>query len=290
MSIRTILIVLLALVFGGSAAVGINKLRTPPPPPPEPETVPVVVAAKEVPRATTVSAQDLTTREYPKEHVPPEALTSIDEAVGRVTEGKLFKGEPILDAKLAARDAGRGMAALVRPGMRAFTIQTPSISAGVAGFIQPDNKVDVLLTANGHGSHDTGRTVTLLQEVRILAVDQRIEAAADNKVDVKELRSVTLEVTPEQAAKLTLGQNRGVLHLSLRNQQDREAAKARRVTMSDLDLGEEKPPEVPKVEKEAPPPRVEKPAPKPAPRPAPPVSIRTLRGSYESRVLIYPGR
>jgi pilus assembly protein CpaB len=278
-SIRTVLIVIFALVFGGSAAVGVNKMRAPQAAAP-PETVSVVVAAADVPRGTTVSAQMLKTQEYPKDLLPPGALTRIDDAVDRVTEGKLVKDEPVLNAKLAARGAGRGMAALIKPGRRAFTILTPSISTGVAGFIQPENEVDVLLTVTGQGGKDTGHTVTLEQGVRILAVDQRIEAAADNKVDVKELRSVTLDVTPEQAARLTLAQNKGVLHLSLRNQQDREGANARRVTMSDLGLGEDKPREAPKAEKPAPAP------PPPAPAPRPRVWVRTMRGAYESGVPI----
>jgi pilus assembly protein CpaB len=296
-SIRTLLIVVLALVFGGSAAVGINKMRGPQTVV-APETVAVVVAAVDIPPFTTVTAQMLKTQDFPKNLVPPGSLTSLEEAVDRVTHGPVGKDETILNSKLAVRGAGRGMAASIPIGKRAFTIQTPSISAGVAGFILPGNKVDVLLTVTRHGTNEISRTVTLLESVEIKAVDQRVEAPAENKVDVKELRSVTLLVTPDQANWLTLAQKEGVLHLSLRNPQDKEPAKAHPVTLKDLGVVDEKPreavPAVEKVEKKKEEkaedlviaPTVVKPP--PAPKPPPPVRIRTLRGSHEGRILITP--
>src|SRR5262245_34437733 len=219
---RTVLIVVLALVFGGSAAVGVHSLLTGAKAD-EPDTVPVVVASADIPRFTTVTPEMVTYRVCPKDLVPPGALTQIDEAIGRVSYLPLVKDEPVLDGRLAPRGSGRGLAAVVPKGMRAFTIQTPNISSGVAGFILPGNKVDVLLTLTNPGANDEtggGSTVTLLQNVEILAVDQRVEAPADNKVNPKELRSVTLVVTPEQATKLDLGQNKGKLHLALRNPED----------------------------------------------------------------------
>jgi Flp pilus assembly protein CpaB len=114
----------------------------------------------------------------------------------------------------------RRLASLVSEGMRAFTIKT-NVASGVAGFILPGNKVDVILTVDSSrlstvGSIDRtggGSTTTLLQNVEILAVDQKVEAPAENKVNSNDLRSVTLLVTPSQAAKLSLGQSKGDLHL-----------------------------------------------------------------------------
>jgi pilus assembly protein CpaB len=231
-------IVALALVFGVAAAAGVNMLlsaragqRA--------ETVAVVVAAADMPRYTTVSADMLKTRDYPKGGVPDGAVLKSDDVIDRVVDTPLFQDEPVLEKKLSAKGAGRGMAAVIPPGMRAVTIQTPSVAAGVAGFILPGNKVDVLLTVKGMsiGTADPtggGSTTTLLQHVEILAVDQRVEAPSANKIDTKELRSVTLLVTPDQAAKLDLGQNTGTLHLSLRNPQDKEPLNTRPATLADL--------------------------------------------------------
>src|SRR5690348_13711357 len=116
------MVVVLALFFGGSAAVGINALRSAPPPAAAgPETVPVVVAAVDVPRFSTLSGVMLKTREFPKDMVPPGALTRAEDALDRVTLNQLVTDEPVLDAKLASRGAGRGMAPGIPEGMRAFT-------------------------------------------------------------------------------------------------------------------------------------------------------------------------
>ena len=136
-------------------------------------------------------------------------------------------------------------------GMRAFTIHTPSVASGVGGFVLPGNKVDVLLTMDGkRGSI----TTTLLQNLEILAVDQRIDAPADNRIDPKQLHSVTLLVTPDQAARLGLAQNKGSLHLALRNHKDDQLLRTSRARMAELDDGyqEEAPPEVVAEAKPAP--------------------------------------
>src|SRR5205823_733571 len=159
-------------------------------------------------------ADSVTLRDYPKELVPASAVTRIEEVLERYVFIPLSKDDPVLDSKLLARGAGRGLAPLIPKGMRAFTIQTPNVATGVAGFILPGNKVDVLLTVNVEGGGSTrtppagrdgqrdraepalvdllqnvetwswawkaetrltGSTTTLLQNVEILAVDQRVD-------------------------------------------------------------------------------------------------------------------
>jgi pilus assembly protein CpaB len=294
--------VVLALVFGGSAAVGVRQyigMNTAPPPV---ETVPVVVAAITVPRGMLLSSELVKTRDYPKSLVPEGAVLKTDDVLERAAYSTLAKDEPVLESKLSPKGQ-RGLASLVPKGMRAFTITTPNVASGVAGFILPGNKVDVLLTVSNTPSSDAsggGITTTLLQAVEILAVDQKIEAPADNKVKVEELRSVTLLVTPDQAAKLDLGQNKGTLHLSLRNPEDRQDARVRPATVNDIQFMQDRPwdvraKEVLKSLGEA----LAKARP-PQPPPAPPVQtkpkapplviIRTIRGSSEGAVrVLLPG-
>jgi pilus assembly protein CpaB len=262
-SLRSVLVVVLALFFGGSAAIGINALRAPPPA--AIETVPVVVAAVDVPRFSTLSGTMLKTRDFPKDMAPPGAFNRVEDAVDRVTLAQLVTDEPVLNGKLAAQGTGRGMAPGIAEGMRAFTIQTPNVAAGVAGFILPGNKVDVLLNVND--SNNGSVTTTLLQNLEILAVDQRVEAPADNKVDPNQLRSVTLLVRPDQALKLDLGQNKGTLHLSLRNPSDMKTEPVRRATMAELGLGSEGPAPGAVIQPQ-----------QPAP---PPPRIRIFRGGVE---------
>lgn len=242
---QTLLAGVLALVFGGSAAFGVNAyLKMRGPAESKAESVAVVVSTMDLPRGGTITSDLITTREYPKGMAPEGSLAKVEDVLDRAVAIPMIKGEPVLDGKLSPKGSGRGMAALVPAGMRAFTIQTTNIASGVAGFVMPGNRVDVLLTMNGAGVRDhTGGaiTTTLLQNLEILAVDQRIDAPVDNKVDPNQLRSVTLLVTPEQAKKLDLGQNKGTLHLSLRNPDDHRRAEGRPATLAGLEGYQEAP-------------------------------------------------
>ena len=255
------------------------------------------MAAEALPKGTRVSADAVKIRDYPKDLVPNGAVTQLKDAMDRVANIPLAKDEPLLEAKLTV---GRGLDALIPNGMRAFTITT-SLVSGVAGFILPGSKVDVLLTISNHGTDDPtggGSTTTLLQNVEILAVDQRVDAPADNKVDAKELRSVTLLVTPQQAAKLDLGQNKGTLHLSLRHPKDTAAAATVPATLKGIQFDQERPWDERAVNVLAAFAKVmahfpkEKPA-QPevsAPKAPPLVEVQTLRGINESWVLMQAPR
>jgi pilus assembly protein CpaB len=226
---------MLSLSFGGSAALGVNKYvaNKGSAASPRADSVAVVVAAQNIPRGASIAPDMIRTRAYPRDVLPPGTLTKVDDVLDRAVFVPLLKDEPVLDGKLAPKGARRGMAALVPDGMRAFTIHTPSVASGVGGFILPGNKVDVLLTMEGKRG---GITTTLVQNLEILAVDQRIDAPADNRVDPNQLRSVTLLVTPDQAARLGLGQNKGALHLALRNHKDDQlvaTAPARAIELDD---------------------------------------------------------
>lgn len=287
--------VVLALVFGGSAAVGVRQYvgrgATP-----QVETVSVVVAAMNIPRGMLVSPDLIRTHDYPKDLVPAGAILKKEDAQDRSAFATMVMGEPVLESKLSPKGQ-RGLASLVSNGMRAFTITT-NVASGVAGFILPGNKVDVLLTITNTGSNDFtggGSTTTLLQNVEILAVDQKVEVPAENKIDSNNLRSVTLLVTPTQAAKLSLGQNKGTLHLTLRNPQDQLAANVRPTTVNDIQFLSEAPArpwderakDLIKAWSEA----LTKARPVPPPARAegvPKKSIRTIRGSNEGMVIISP--
>lgn len=235
MSPRTIIVVILALICGGAAAVGVAQLRKPAAPGIV-DTAPVLVANIDVPRGNVLGTEQLKIEQWPKDHVPEGTLSTVDEAAGRTVTLRLVKGEPIFQRKLAAKDAGRGLAAMIPPGMRAFTILAAHTSAGVGGFVLPGNHVDVLLTTEGTGG---AATTTLLQNVQILAVAQMLDAPDTNKVDPSEFRNVTLLVTPNQAAKLDLGMNKGILHLSLRNPEDIAQADTRPATLEQLRFHQE---------------------------------------------------
>ena len=300
MSPRTIIIGVLALTFGGSAAVGVNLLYQKEGDRPPADSVTVVVARRDIPRGAMITAEQVKTQNFPKDNVPPGAITDVKDAVERVAYSFVVKDEPLLDRKLSAKHSKGGLAPLVPKGMRAFTIQTPHVANQVAGFLLPGNNVDVLLTMSAGGPNDRtggGVTTTLLQNVEVLAVDQRLDVPAENKVDTRNLQSVTLLVTPDQAAKLDLGQNKGTLHLSLRNPEDGAAAKTQPATLSGLQFYQEKPwgeqiamivEAVAKLKAAPKPEAPAKPAPKPESGPPPVLEIRTLRGGHFGVVQVEP--
>jgi len=281
-SFRTVLILALALIAGVSAAAGVNALRQPVAASEAPDSVMIVVATADIPRFTTISVDMVTTHPYPKDLVPSGALTSVEEALDRTVYVPLMKDEPVLNNKLAAKGLGRGMAPGILTGMRSYTIHTPTVSASVAGFILPGNKVDVLLTVTSNGGKEDptggGSTTPLLQDVEILAVDQRVDAPAENKVNPNELRSVTLLVTPKQAAMLALGQIKGALTLTLRNPNDHQPTQNGVVTMDDIRFLQGKPVN----------PAPSKPVEVEEEEQEPPLQIRTVRGSSESVILVQP--
>ena len=291
------MIMLLALVFGGSAAVGVSSFIHNPPTISS-DVVPVVVAGVEIPRGGTITSELIKTRDYPRYLVPTGAILKKEDAQERSAYTTLVVGEPLLESKLSPKGQ-RGLASLVADGMRAFTITT-NVASGVAGFILPGNKVDVLLTFDNVSTNKDftggGSTTTLLQNVEILAVDQKVEAPADNKVDSNNLRSVTLLVNPSQAAKLSLGQKKGSLHLTLRNPKDQLAANVRPTTVNDIQFLSEAPArpwderakDVIKAWGEALAKRPVTPPPAAEPAVTAKKSIRTIRGSHEGMVLLSP--
>jgi pilus assembly protein CpaB len=258
--------VIFALVCGGSAAVGVNSYVNTPPAA-NLNMTQVIVASGDIPRGTMVTPEQVKTRAVPKDQVHRRTITKLDDAVNRAVMTPMIKDEILLEDKLAPKGSRGSMAWVTKPGMRAFTIQVPRLDSGVAGFAMPGDHVDVLLTLSGDDKDGTGggSTITLLQNLEVMAVDQTIEAPAQNKVDANSLRSVTLQVTPDEALMLDLGQSRGALHLSLRNPEDVKDARTRPATLAKLRLHQE-PPREPEPAP-LPPPVVEEPKAPPPPKP-----------------------
>ncbi len=203
MSGRTAIVVVLAIICGLSAAVGIQLVMKRPTA--AVKTQPVLFAAADLQRGETIDEKMIEIRKIPLGQVPPGALSKLEDVVGRAAHYPMLKGDALADAKLTAKGAGGGMASLIRPGMRAFTIQTPTLSSSLAGFLLPGNKVDVLLTisSTSSDSNSSAATTTLLQNVEILAVHTNVDSPAANNIDPNEARSVTLLVSPDDASLLS---------------------------------------------------------------------------------------
>ena len=155
--------------------------------------------------------------DYPNSSIPPGSFTSIaqllPEGKRRVALLPIGVNEPILASKMSGDGQGASIAALLPDGMRAATVRINDVS-GVAGFVQPNDTVDVLITRQIAGAaSDTQLTDVLLQNVRVIAIDQQAKNADGTP---KVARTATLEVTPIDAQKLALAQQVGSLSLVLR--------------------------------------------------------------------------
>lgn len=172
--------------------------------------------------------------DYPNTSVPPGAFTSAAQLMPagkkRVALLPIAVNEPILSGKISAVGAGASIAALLPDGMRAATVKVNAVS-GVAGFIQPNDSVDVLITRQLPDSNNATVTDVLLQNVRVIAIDQK----SKNTSGAPDLaKTATLEVSPLDAQKLALGESVGSLSLVLRKPGEQNNPVVETVSLNDL--------------------------------------------------------
>jgi pilus assembly protein CpaB len=199
----------------------------------------IVVAAIEIPIGTKITEPMLKTAPWPSQSVQPGSITDPKALTGpgRITLKTIAAGEPIAEQKLvpAAGSAGAGfMTYRVPPGHRAVTVAVNEV-AGVAGFLSPDNKVDVVLTTPIPGKQNETISKIVLQNVPVLATGQIAQEQKDGKPIV--VPTVTLDLTPDDAEKLVLAASKGSLQLLLRNFSDANAAAARGATIGKVLTG-----------------------------------------------------
>ncbi len=180
--------------------------------------VEIVVAAKEINVGGRLTSESLTLVKWPKSSMPKGAFEAIEQVDGRVAVTKLNIGEPVLAAELAAPGSGAGLVALIPPGMRAMSIRVDEV-IGVAGFILPNTHVDVIGVESDKDGNKKAKT--LLEKIQVLAIAQD---TFNEEGKAKVVKTVTLQVKPEETKKLALQTHKGPIHLVLRNPLDEELA------------------------------------------------------------------
>ncbi len=215
---KPVLLLVLALGGGLAASIGISQVlsRNQDTGPVE-ETVPVWVAMVDIKPNEALSPQNLKLEQWPKEKVPPGALSKLEDIDGKRTRSNLYQGDVVLNKKLAGHDPGVG--ALVPPGFRLFTTQADGMNSQ-GGLLQPGDRVDVVLyIPKGVSSMDAG-TKTILQDLRVFAVNDVILASEDRMDQTITAKTVTLLVTPSQAEKAALATEIGKIRLVMRGPKD----------------------------------------------------------------------
>jgi pilus assembly protein CpaB len=203
------------------------------------EVVNLVIVKLDVPVASTLSAAQLETVEWPADHIPSGAMQSVDQAVGRVVRRPLGAGEPVVEIALFEMGASGGLTAVITPEKRAVSVKVDNV-IGVAGFVSPGSRVDVLATIR---RVDLQKALpfskVILQDVRVLAVDQKLEEIKSGEPELVSV--VTLEVDPQQAEHLVYAAHEGRLQLALRSPGDNLDVPSISVGVADV-LGEARKP------------------------------------------------
>jgi pilus assembly protein CpaB len=189
-----------------------------------PPTTEVLVAVSAVPVGGTLTPQSLDWRRWPDEALAQNFIRRTDrpnareELQGAISRFPLYAGEPINEARIIKADRPGFMAAILPPGTRAIALPiTPE--TGAAGFILPNDRVDVILTRRERaGGQDTFVTDTILSNVRVLAIDQTVQERDGEKVVVG--RTATLQLQPRQAETIALARQLGEMSLALRSLAD----------------------------------------------------------------------
>jgi pilus assembly protein CpaB len=183
----------------------------------EPER-PLVVAAVPLPLGAVIGREAVKLRNVPASMFPAGGFARIEDVVNRPVISAIQPDEAVVEARIAARGSGFGLAPLIPPGMRALSVRVNDV-VGVAGFLLPGMRVDVLVTGRPASSADTV-TRTVLQNVVVLSAGQTMETDGKNPAITTPV--VTLLVTPGDAEALTLATNEGHIQLVLRNSTDRQ--------------------------------------------------------------------
>ena len=193
----------------------------------------VVAAAENIPLGSILQSKDLSSIEIAGP-LPKGVLLKPQDAIGRGVISSLYAGEPILDSRLAPPGSGGGLAATIPTGMRAVAVKVDQI-IGVAGFVTPGMRVDVLISGLPPGVSPAAQgtiTKTLLQNIEVLSAGTDIQKDAAGKP--KQVTVVNLLVTPEQAQQLSLAGNQTRIQLVLRNPLDTQIAKPPETSVAQL--------------------------------------------------------
>jgi pilus assembly protein CpaB len=201
------------------------------------KAVQIVAAATELPVGTTLSAKDVTLLDWYSDALPAGAFTKTDAAIGHPLLYPLGAKEPILQRDLGVEGAGIGLAGKIPEGMRATAVRSNEIT-GVAGFLYPGSRVDLLLSFTPPGGN-MPVTQTVLQNVEVLTAGQTIEPDPQGKP--QQVNVVTLLLNPEDSQKAQLASGQGNIQFVLRSGVDQTNVKLKATRLDELVTSEHPP-------------------------------------------------
>jgi pilus assembly protein CpaB len=177
----------------------------------------IVIASQGVSIGSRLTEADLRMAPWPRAVPLAGSFQKISDAVGRGVIVSMIPNEPVLDSKLAPTGGGAGLTATIPEGMRAVGVKVNDV-IGVAGFVLPGSRVDVVVSGSPNKNGDIDISKVILENVQVLAAGQNV--ASDGNGKPQNVQVVTLLVTPEQSQTLALASVDGKIQLALRNPLD----------------------------------------------------------------------
>ena len=216
MNSRTLTLIVLSVILGlGATWMANNWLTARLNTSPDDSQQNVVIATVEIAFGQMIEPQQVTVVRMPKDAAPEDAFDATEKVVGKIATFSMLRGDILRGARVAEHMGGSTLASLIEPSKRAISVRVDDV-VGVGGFLLPGNRVDVLATRQV-GSEGNAESKTILEDLRVLAVDQ---TASTDKTQPVVVRAVTLEMTPSQAEVLVKGMTAGKVQLALRNPLD----------------------------------------------------------------------
>ena len=203
----------------------------------------VLVAKRALPTGTIITADAVGYQLWPKEMVQDayfiDGEADMSKLLGTVVRHPITAGEPVTQGSLVSPGDRGFLAAALTPGMRAVTIPVTA-KTGVAGFVFPGDRVDLMLTQtlSSDGGDSLKTTETIMRNLRVLATDQftETETSEDGKTVVRKISNITIEVTPKIAEKISVAQTLGTLSLALRSIADNQTELERAIASGEIDV------------------------------------------------------
>jgi pilus assembly protein CpaB len=217
---RVFMVLVLAVTAGGALAFGTyNYVQQRPAKTVSIPSRQVIVAASDLDIGAELRREDVRIIDWPANAVPASAFSDPKDVIGRGIVLPVIENEPILPMKLASKDAGSGLPPAIPPGLRAVSVRVNEV-IGVAGYVLPGTRVDVLATVSPTGQQSDMTSKVILTNVQVLAAGTKIERDTDKNKPMA-VSVVTLLVDPEEAERLTLASTEGKIQLALRNPLDK---------------------------------------------------------------------
>ena len=215
---RTAIVLVVALVMATVASYALYlAVQNMPVREVEVNTVPIVVATQDLPVGTLITVDHLKTVQWPSDNLVAGAFSSTEEVTDRGLIASIITNEPVTEVKLASRESGAGLPPSIPLGMRALSVRVNDV-IGVAGFVVPGTRVDVLATVSQGQRNSMSKVV--VSNVQVLTAGTRYDLEQARTGEPMPSTVVTLMVTPEEAERIALAGTEGQLVLTLRNPLD----------------------------------------------------------------------